>query len=271
MTSQLIIAIWAEMKLIYADLLRRKYYLLMLAAYPYILMIFILLIGMGIGSRQIFIQRIGVSPEIFFIVSGFLLMSIMGVSDDLLWRPVFDEWIGTLPYVIVSHVSRLYHYLAIPIPRLLIALFTGLTSVLPVMVYYYGLQGLIEASAVILLGILSAIFFIPFIMVVMGFLYGFGEINWRVINVVRPLLLVLLGAYYPRYLMPLAGYIVSALIPSSHIIEVIQRLLTGNIDALYALTLIGVATALFIAYLPTGVHGINMWEKRKIREGVKTE
>ncbi len=271
MASLFLLAVWAEMKMVYAELIRRKYMLLMLAAYPYILMIFILLIGMSIGNRQIFIQRIGVSPEIFFLVSGFLIMSILGTSDDLLWRPIYDEWIGTLPYVIASHIPRLYHYLAIPIPRLLIAFFTGLTSVLPLMVYYYGLHGFIEGLAVILLGLFSSIIFIPFIMVVMGFIYGFGNVNWRVINVIRPILLVLLGAYYPRYLMPLAGYIVSSLVPSSHVVEAIQRLLIGSLNGLYAFILLGVATALFIVYSPIGVYSIGLWEKRKISEGVKTE
>jgi len=271
MKSLFINAVYAEFKMVYSELTRRKMTLVTMAAYPYILLVFILIIGYSVGSREIFIEKLGVAPEIFFIVSGYLLMTIMGVSDDLLWRPMFDEWMGTLPYVIISPMPRLYRYLAIPLPRLIVGVITGSTSVLPLMVYYYGLQGLVEAVAVILLGMFAAILFVPFIMVIMGLVYSRGKEQWRFINVIRPLLFIVLGTYYPRFLMPTAGYLVSAIVPSSHVVEVIQRMLMNNLDVYYGFLLVAAATALFILYAPVGVYAIGVWEKSKLRQGVKIE
>lgn len=271
MTSLLANAVYAEFRMVYSELMRRKMTLVMIAAYPYILLVFILVIGYSVGSREIFMEKLGLAPEVFFIVSGYLLMTIMGVSDDLLWRPLFDEWMGTLPYVIASPMPRLYRYLAIPLPRLIVGVITGFTSILPIMVYYYGLQGLVEAGAVILLGMLAAILFVPFVMVIMGLVYSRGKEHWRFINVIRPILFILLGVYYPRFLMPATGYLVSAVVPSSHVVEVIQRMLMNSLNAYYGLMLIAAATALFILYAPVGVYAVGVWEKSRLREGVKTE
>ncbi|ADI31866.1 hypothetical protein [Staphylothermus hellenicus] len=261
--------ILAEMKFVYGDIIRRKSVLLMFIAFPYVLTLFIVLIGYSVGNRQVFVEKIGVDPEIFFLTSGFLLMSILGVSDDLLWRPNFDRWMGTLPYLILSPVPRLYRYIAIPIPRLILVVITGLTSVIPVYIYFYGLEGLWSGLAVILLAAIAAILFTTPIMIIMGLVYGSGGEHWRIINIIRPLLLILLGAYYPRYMMPLAGLIFSYMIPSSHIVEIVQRMLTHTLELSYALTLIGIGTALFILYAPLGVRSINYWETKKLKEGVR--
>lgn len=263
--------VWAELEFIYRDIMRRKLVLFMFLAYPYVLTLLIVLIGHGVGNREVFIGKVGISPEIFYLVNGFILMSVLGVSDDLLWRPIFDEWMGTLPYVIASPVNRLYRYLAIPIPRLILVVLTGITSVVPIMIYYYGIKGFVEGIAIILLGIIASITFVTPILVVMGIIYYIGGESWRVINIVRPVLLILLGAYYPRFLMPLSGRIVSYLIPSSHVVEVIQRVIIGNVDVMHSLMLLGAGIALFILYALPGLKLVGKWESKKLKEGVKTE
>ena len=259
----------AEFRFVYADVFRRKAILFMFITYPYMLTAFVLLIGYSMGSASVFMERVGIDPAIFFIVAGFTLMAILGVGDDLLWRPLFDEWMGTLPYVMASPVSRIQHYLAIPIPRLILVLISGSTSVVPVLVYYYGLQGLYEGLAIIIMAGLASLMSVTLVMVIMGIVYGMGGENWRIINVLRPLFLILVGAYYPRYLMPLAGRIVSWIIPSSHVIEAIHKMIAGLVSGpIDILMLLGIATALFILYAPPGVKSIIYWEKSKMGEGV---
>lgn len=260
----------AEFRFVYADVFRRKSVLLMFIMYPYILTAFVLLIGYSMGSASVFIERVGIDPVIFFIVAGFMLMAILGVGDDLLWRPLYDEWVGTLPYVMASPVSRIQHYLAIPIPRLVLVLISGSTSVVPVLIYYYGLHGFYEGLAVILMTGIASIMFTTLVMAIMGIVYGMGGENWRIINVLRPLFLILVGAYYPRYLMPLAGQIASWIIPSSHVVEAIHRIIAGMAgDLVNIFMLLGIATALFILYALPGVKSMVYWEKSKMREGVK--
>ncbi|MCY0868788.1 MAG: ABC transporter permease [Desulfurococcus sp.] len=261
-------AVYAEFKMVFSELSRRKITLVMIIGYPYMLLVFILLLGYGFGGSRVFTERFGIPPEVFFTVSGYLLIAVMSVNDDLLWRPLFDEWMGTLPYIIASPMPRLYRFLAIPLPRLLAGVASGAATVAPVMLYFYGVSGLLEAASVILLGIVAAVTLTPLIMVLMGLLYSHGRDQWRFINILRPLLFILLGVYYPRFMMPLGGYVASALIPSSHVVEVIQRILLGEAELYYSFILLAAATALFFIYTPIGVHSISLWEKSKLREGV---
>ncbi len=262
--------LWAESYALFVEIFRRKSTLIMMSIYPYMLMIFIIIIGYSVGSRQVFIQRLGVAPEVFFLASGYLLMAVLGSSDDLLWRPLYDDWLGITPYIFIGPFPRLYRFLAMPIPRIVIALITGFTSLTPLMIYYYGLQGLWESLAVIIMTIIATFVFVPFIMLIMGLIYSFGE-HWRIINILRPFLLILLGVYYPRFLMPLGAYIASSLVPSSLVVEAVQRLLIGNLNMSMGLMLLGAAVGLFIAYAPAGIYSVAMWEKGKLRKGVKTE
>jgi len=261
----------AEFTFVYADIFRRKSLLAMLMIYPYILTLFILLIGTSMGSPAVFTEKVGIDPVPFFIVSSFVLISVLGVVDDVLWRPIFDEWMGTLSYVISSPTSRVIHYLAIPIPRLSLVILSCSASVFPVLIYYYGITGLFKAFGVLGLTILSSLLLTTLAMVIAGLVFTLAGESWRILNIVRPLLLILLGAFYPRYMMPLTAQVMSWLVPSSHTVELLQRLLIGlSTETTYVLMLLGAAVALAIVYTPLGNKAIRHWEKKKLTEGVST-
>jgi len=232
---------------------------------------FVLVIGYGLGGVSYFTERTGVDPVLFYVAGSFIMLSIMAVSDDLMWRPDFDHWMGTLPYVLLSPVKRMYRYIAIPLPRLTLVLLLGLVSVVPVFTLMHGLGGLVEALLVIGIGALASLSFIPVSLLVMGLLYRSTGENWRVLNIVRPLLMVLTGVYYPRYMMPWVARLVTYLIPSSNSVEAVQRLLaTLGVDE-YSWMLIGLTVALAVIYLPIGVRSVLKWEGKLLKAGVKTE
>jgi len=259
----------AEMRLVYADVFRRKSVLAMLVAWPYMLTAFVLIIGSSMGSPQLFAERVGVDPVPFFIVSSFVLISTLSVLDDIMWKPLFDEMTGALPYILSSPVNRILYYTTLPIPRLLLVVLVGATSLIPVLTLYWGARGFALSLAIMVLGILSALLFTPPAIAIATSLYRTGGESWRLINVVRPVLMILVGAFYPRWLMPLAGYVLSSLLPPSFCVEVIQRLLASMISLSNALTLLGIAIAIAIAYLPISTHSIRSWERKKFIEGVK--
>ncbi len=259
----------AEMRFVYADILRRKGVLAILIAWPYMLTAFVVIVGSSMGSPQLFAQRVGVDPVPFFIVSSFVLLSTLSVIDDIMWKPIHDELMGTLPYILSSPVNRVLYYASLPIPRLLLAVLIGSTSLVPVLTLYWGLHGFELSLAIAALGIVSALLFTPTAIVIAMALYVAGGESWRLINIVRPILMILIGAFYPRWLMPLAGYVLSSLLPPSHCVEVIQRLLTATARVSTVLTLMGIATALAMAYLPASARSVAAWERKKLVEGVR--
>lgn len=255
----------AEYKLTYSELFRRKSALISIIIYPYLFTGFILFFGLTLGSIEVFNSRIGADPIIYMITASYLMISLFAVIDDILWRPISSEYDGTLPYVIVSPVNKLKYYFAIPFPRLTVIVLTGLTSIVPVYFYYNGLNGLISSLFILILTLIGSISMITIAVIIMSIVGLIGE-SWRVLNIVRPILMILLGVYYPRILMPTLIYIASSLIPASYIIEIIQKTLSKTPVEIYLLLAIAIAITLF--YSPISYKSIYFWEKRKVKKGV---
>ena len=257
----------AEFKLVYGEMLRRKSAIAALIIYPYLFAGFTLFFGYTIGSPQLFLERVGIEPAIFMVTASNIVMSVIAVVDDVLWRPLHDTFIGTLPYIVASPVSKLKLFVAIPVPRLSLLILTGFTSIVPVYILYHGLEGAVLAVIVIFLMILASLAMTTIGITIAGLVHTVSE-SWRILNIVRPLLMVLLGAYYPRVFMPLAAYALSFLIPSSHIVEAIHRVLLGTADNIYIL--LAVAITLAFLYTPISKGSLWYWEKKRVSEGVKT-
>lgn len=257
----------AEFKLVYGEMVRRKSAFVAMALYPYLFAGFVLFAGYAGGSPQRFVERVGVDPVPFMVTASYMIMSILTCVDDVLWRPLSDYWVGTLAYVIASPVSRLKLFLAIPIPRLVLLLLTGLAGLVPVYVVHYGLAGPPLALVVMCIAALGALTMSTLSIAVAGVVHSVGE-SWRVLGVVRPILLILLGAYYPRTLMPAAARALSYLIPPSHAVEAVQRILLGAADRGVAM-LLAASIAMAALYAPGSWRSIRYWERRKVAEGVR--
>jgi len=260
----------AEFMFVYGDVFRRKSLLLLIIIYPYMFTFFVLLLGSAMGSTRVFISKVGVDPVEFFIVASYVIIAVLSVTDDILWRPIYDENMGTLPYIISSPVSRIALYVSMPLPRLTITLVTGAATVLPVLTYYRGAEGALVALIVIGMAAAGGLLFSTLAMLIMGTIYSMSGESWRVLNVIRPLLMILLGAFYPRYLMPLGARVLSWVLPPSHPVAAIQLILVNGLSAEVqtALTLLGIGTALAVLYAPLGRSAVLAWERRKLRSGV---
>lgn len=257
----------AEYRLVYNELFRRKTALVSTIIYPYLFTLFILTIGSATGSIEVFTARVGVNPVIYMITGSYILMAILSSIDDLLWRPIYDTSIGTMIYIMASPANKLILYSSIPIPRLTVVIFVGFTSLVPVYVYINGLEGFFTSLLVMATSIIGCLVMIPFAVIVASSIHRIGE-SWRVLGVVRPVIMILLGVYYPRIYLPLAGYLIGSLIPSSHIVEVIQRTLMG----LHGNTALLITASILLAllYYPLAEISLRKWEQAKVREGVKT-
>jgi len=132
---------------------------------------------------------------------------------------------------------------------------------------YYELPGLFLAFLVTLLVIAGVLTMTPLSMIISGLIHASSE-SWRVLNVVRPVVMMLLGAYYPRFYMPLMARLISYTIPSSHIVESVQRIVTGLTDQ-WTLLLVAIAVLLALLYTPVSKASLMFWEKKKVSEGVK--
>lgn len=256
----------AEYKLVYGELIRRKSAFIAMIMYPYLFAGFVLFFGYTLGSPQEFQARLGINPVVYMITASYILMSMLAAVDDILWRPLSAQWTGTLPYIIASPVNRLEYYMAIPLPRLTALIIMGFTSITPIYILYYGSTGILYGLVIMGLSALGGLLMSLPAMVIASLVHLVGE-SWRVLNIVRPIMMILLGAYYPRFYMPLVGYIVSSLLPASHIVEFIQKLLSTMYSPSYILLVL--ATVIALLYTPLSARSIYLWERKKVREGVQ--
>jgi ABC-2 type transport system permease protein len=257
----------AEYILAYAELMRRKSELVLILLYPYLFTGFVLLLGYSAGSLVIFEIRIGVSPVIFMATASFIVMSLMIGVDDVLWRPLWDMWIGTLPYLIASPVDKFKLFIVMPLPRATLIVLLGFTSLLPLYTLQYGFSGVLLVLLVTTLIVVGVFTMVPLGVLLSGLLHTVSE-SWRVLGIVRPVIMILLGAYYPRFYMPLVARLISYTIPPSHIVESVQRVLLGLVDQWF-LVLIVASVFLTILYTPASRTSLKFWEGKKVSEGVK--
>lgn len=268
--SNLASLVRAEMMLVYADFFRRKSVVIMYLAWPYMMTAFMLMFGYAVGSPQAFVERVGVDPPLFLITGSYLLYSTMAVVDDVMWRPIFDENLGTLPYIISSPTKIISHYISIPVPRFTLSLTLGAITLFPVLVVYRGISGVLIGLVVVFVSMVSVAVFIPLATALGLGLYTAGGENWRAISFLRPLLLMLMGVYYPRWLMSLPLYLVSSLLPPAHCVEVVQKIVVGLAET-YNITIpLALAVTLGLLYSPGMLRATRAWESGKLREGVKT-
>jgi len=261
----LIDLIRAEFKLVYGELFRRRSALIAMIMYPYLFASFTLFFGYSMGSPESFRERLGVNPVIYMITASFLLLSLLSATDDLLWRPLSAEFDGTLPYILISPVNRLKYYVSIPIPRLTAVVVMGFTSLTPIYIYFEGFNGLIQSMFITFIALLGGLLMITPSMLIAGVVHRIGE-SWRALNIVRPIMMIFIGVYYPRAFMPLAGRIVSSLIPASHVVEFIQIFLSSTSRIEYLLLVLAITIS--ILYAPFSERSIYLWERKKVREGV---
>jgi len=262
----------SEMLLVYGELLRRRQALFTYVAYPYIMTFFIIFVGSSVGSLENFEVRVGVNPFLFFIAASFNFLAILGIVDDVLWSPIYDDNIGTLPYVLSSTTPWFLRLLIIPIPRLVLTIILGFTSLVPLFTYFEGVEGFLTSLLLMGLACLAGLLLSTFaIFLACSVSMVMGE-SWRLLNIVRPLMMILLGIYYPRVLMHFTIRVISYLLPSSHIVDLTLYTLVGGgtPEVLTVLTMLGLGIALAIAYGPLSYGSTKSLEMKKLREGVKT-
>ncbi len=261
--------LWAEWMAFYKDLSRRKILILSLIVYPYILALLFVIMGLAVGGLTSFNQRFHVSAITFFLTMSYLMLTVLIGADMVMQRPSSDMWAGTLPYILASPAPRILRYLAVSLPLLVPFIVQGIICLAPVYVYYYGVEGAVLALLVVSLSVLAGVFMVPVGMVIMGLAYMVSEEGWRIINIARPLLLILLGIYYPRYLLPLVFRVATMIIPSSSLVEIVQYMLINSLTMSLAGILLGIAASSFILLLPVGGKTVARWEERLRFKGVR--
>lgn len=100
----------------------------------------------------------------------------------------------------ISPVPKVILVLTMGIPRLLLNIILGFSSLMPIYFVLKGVQGITDSLIVIVLSFFSALTFSTLAVIFASLVLLSGG-GWRVMNILRPLILVLSGVMYPRFLL----------------------------------------------------------------------
>lgn len=260
----------AEGKVIMIETFRRKSMLFAMFFWPYFLTFFMVFLGSIFGSAQAFQARTGGDPISYFMASSVILMISLTIMDDIGSRMLWESWLGTLPYIMASPVRRVEFLLALPLPRAILAILWALIGLGPVVLLLKGLESGLGLLLAVFFAILGAVGLAGFALVVGGLMLYFRE-EWSIAQIIRPLMLLVSGVYYPVYLMPMWLRFIASFIPLTHAVEATRLSVMFEQPPFNVLfTLMGLILVLTALYTPMGVKVYGFFERKALKEGIKT-
>ncbi|RLG87261.1 MAG: hypothetical protein DRO15_05140 [Thermoprotei archaeon] len=243
----------AEFKNFFIEFLRRKSLIIALVMYPYLLTALIMFIGTMFGSLEYFKQKIPADPLLFFLASSLTLLISLVIIDDIGARFIWEERMGTLPYLMLIPTSTAKLILASPIPRLALTSCWVIAVLAPTAIVIKGVGAGLAVVLTCLIATLGALCFVGLALIIGGLLIlSRGE--WSIYWVIRPLILFISGIFYPTALMPIWLRILSMTLPLSYAIEASRMLIAfENPEMRLILINVTLMTALAILYTPLGL------------------
>ncbi len=258
----------AEFLLFIRSLQSHKSVFVAVILWPYMLTLFILLLGTFIGSPQAFSRRLGgVDPVLYFLSSSAVLMISLVVMDDVCSKVLWDRELGTLDYVLSSVKSRVLYLLAVPVPHMTFSSLLFTATVAPALVLLKGVVHGVKLLFAIAVAALGAIAFAGFSMIIAGIVLALRE-SWSFLSMLRPLIMLVSGIYYPAYLMPLVLRAIAYTIPLTYTVDVIRlSVALETPESRIFLTAIAALIVMTLVYTPLGASVYSKLERRFLEEG----
>ena len=133
-----------------------------------------------------------------------------------------------------------------------------------------GVSGGIGVLVALFFALLGALGLAGFALIFGGIMLMFRE-EWTIANLIRPIILLISGVYYPVYLMPLWLQYIAGLIPLTYAVEATRiAIMFENPFIQQMYTFIGLILVLTIIYTPIGVRLYGVFEAKTLKEGIKT-
>ena len=225
-----------------------KWMLASMFFWPYLMILIILGIGSLYGSIEEYKSRLGIhNPLLYMLASSMIAMSSVGIVDTVATFSLWNRWIGTLQYILLTPTKTWKVLLASGVPGSILSIIITLAAVTPGSLYLEGLVGglkMVVVFGLMLLGMLPLLGLAAIISSVM--LVVKEESN--IVSSLNPLLILLSGVFYPIEVLPRILQVASIIVPSKYVVDAAKILATYHIPeakllfvAVYTLTLLTLA------------------------------
>ncbi len=272
MPSYIAAVMRAELYSYMAWMRNNRGYAFMMLFWPYIIAFFLIGYGSLVGNIETYAEKMGVaSPLIYILASSSIMVSSIGIVDNVAGIMLHHRWIGTLPYVAVSPPRFTVYALFAAIPVSLLMGFVSLTSILPAALLIEG-----PVAAYKLMIVLCFVYLAMLPLVGLAAAAGGAALIVReeanIVSFLTPFVIFVSGIFYPQAILPWVLRAVSRAFPLVYVVEATRLL------ALYAqppydklLPLAGAIAAMTIIYNGVAYPAVSYVEKQLRRSGAYEE
>jgi len=226
--------------------------------WPYLMVGIIFALGSIYGNIQQFSARLNVSnPAIYLLASSVVAMSSLYIIDAVAGFALYNRWIGTLPYIILSPIRTPVLMMIAGLPESLVSPIVTIIAILPAAIYFEGFMGAIKTLIVLFVIFLGMIPMIGFSSLIASIILLVKEES-NILSSLSPFMLLVSGVFYPIEILPRILQIISKAIPITYVVDASKLVATyfiPNISMLLIiLYLIGVLAVLYnlIAFMAIG-------------------
>ncbi|MET1127890.1 MAG: ABC transporter permease [Thermoproteota archaeon] len=199
----------------------------MLAAFmlwPYLMTGILLGLGYLFGDPRVYVERMGVrDPALFVLSASVVAMASVNIIDTVAGFTLYNRWIGTLPYILMSPVRAGVLLVASGLPHALIDTAVIVAAIAPASALLAGAEGVARLAFAYLLIVAGMVPLLGLAVLAASVLLVVREES-NILSSLTPFLLLISGVFYPVEILPRMLQLASAAVPVSYIVEAARSL-----------------------------------------------
>lgn len=196
-----------------------KWMLFSMFIWPYLMVGMLFALGSIIGDVNVYSQRMGIAnPALFLLSASVVAMSSISIVDAVAGFALYNRWLGTLSYIVLSPIKTPKLFIAAGIPESLISATITISAVAPAAIYFEGLVGGLKLLLVLAVIVAGMIPMLGLSVIAASLLLVVKEES-NIINSLIPFILLVSGVFYPIAVLPSFLQSVSQAIPTKYVVD----------------------------------------------------
>jgi ABC-2 type transport system permease protein len=217
--------------------------------WPYIMVGMVYFLGSIYGRPEVFSQKLGVSnPAIYLLASSAVAMSSLFILDAVAGFALYNRWLGTLPYILLTPIKTPILFIVAGLPETLLSTIIIILAVMPGAIYFEGAVGGLKLLLILLIIMLGMIPMLGFSSLIASILLIVKEES-NILSSITPFVLLVSGIFYPVEVLPRLLQLISRAIPVTYVLEASKIIATYYIPEVRLLfTAIYIIGAMALTY-----------------------
>jgi ABC-2 type transport system permease protein len=188
-------------------------------AWPYLMVIVVLVLGTSYGSLEEYARRLGVAdPVVFLLAASGVAFTAVSIIDYGASFAVWHRWLGTLPYLALATPSLSLYLAASGAAVALLSVAVTYASIAPAIVALGGLESGLRLALIVAI-VLAGMIPLAGLAALAAVLSVALKVESHVLSFINPLMLLVSGVFYPLELLPRLLKALSVLVPVSYVVE----------------------------------------------------